>query len=239
MAETRTVLIPFFYSLQDPTRYICRSLHAVKFLLEVPASRVILCVYTLNAAVQRASRVPILRWGSTINNTLSSCAVRTTSWNSEPTGSVWTDRAETLLGGGGHPKATTFPGGPWDMRLPETAAPWSTRGGRVGRMFHWGHQREKDTVKRGVDRSLTASLTWALRRQDFFPAAFIKLIIKVLRPVLHFEGCGWARFPCPYYLGGGARKATLCLDVWAAPAQQPRRYEYGGAGVYGMQLLLV
>ncbi len=30
---------PFFYSLQDPTRYIGRSFHAVKFLLEVPASR--------------------------------------------------------------------------------------------------------------------------------------------------------------------------------------------------------
>ncbi len=39
LGETRTVLIPFLYSLQDPTRYIGRSFHAVKFLLEVPASR--------------------------------------------------------------------------------------------------------------------------------------------------------------------------------------------------------
>ncbi len=70
------------------------------------------------------------------------CALRTTSWSSEPAGGVCADYSETLLRGGGHPEATTFPGGPWDMRLPETAAPWSTRGGRVGRPVSWGHRRE-------------------------------------------------------------------------------------------------
>ncbi len=73
--------------------------------------------------------------------------------------------SETLLRRGGHPKATMFPGGPWDMCSP-------------------GRSPE-DT----------------------------EIIITVLRPVLHFEGCGWVCFPCPHYLGGG--------------------------GVYGMQLLLV
>ncbi len=34
-----TPINPFIYSLQDPTRYIGRSFHAVKFLLEVPDSR--------------------------------------------------------------------------------------------------------------------------------------------------------------------------------------------------------
>ncbi len=49
--------------------------------------------------------------------------------------------------------ATTFPGGPWDTRSPETAAPWSTQGGRVGRPVPWGHRRETGTVKWGVNRS--------------------------------------------------------------------------------------
>ncbi len=43
------------------------------------------------------------------------CVDRTTSWNGEPAGCVWIDRSEILLRGGGHPKATTFPGGPWDI----------------------------------------------------------------------------------------------------------------------------
>ncbi len=44
------------------------------------------------------------------------------SWNGEPAGYVWTDHSEIPLRGGEHPKATTFPGGPWEMRSPKTAA---------------------------------------------------------------------------------------------------------------------
>ncbi len=123
-------------------------------------------------ATERASHVSILRWGS-ISHALSSCAVRMTSWNGKPIGSVWTDRSETLLGGG-HPKASMFPGGSWDMRSPKTAAPWSTRGDRVGRTVHWGHRRETDTVKLGVDRSTLggeSSLAWAL---GLLPRSFRK-----------------------------------------------------------------
>ncbi len=80
-------------------------------------------------------------------------AVRMMSWSSELTGSVWADRSKTLLRGGGHPQATKFPGGSSDMRSPETAAPWSTRGGRVGRPVPWGHRRETGTVKWGVNCS--------------------------------------------------------------------------------------
>ncbi len=70
-------------------------------------------------------------------------------------------------------------------------APWSTGGNRVGKTVPWGHRREKDTIKRGVD--------------------LLHFGEGVLRPVLHFEGCGGARFPYPHYLDGGARKATLCF----------------------------
>ncbi len=37
--ETRTVLIPFFYRLQDPTRYIWQTFSCCQILLEVPASQ--------------------------------------------------------------------------------------------------------------------------------------------------------------------------------------------------------
>ncbi len=121
-------LIPFFYSLQDPTRYIW----------------------------QKFPRCPDSTWGTSLSRLVSglicSCAVRTMSWNGKPKGSVWTDRSEILLGGGRHPKDSTFPGGPWDMHLMETAAPWSTRGGRLGRKDPWRDWRETDTVKWGVDR---------------------------------------------------------------------------------------
>ncbi len=119
---------PIFYNLQDLTRYIWQ-----KF-----------------PCCQNSTRGTSL--SRLVSGFICSCAVRTTFWNGEPTGSVWTDCSETLLGGGGHPKATTFPGGPWDMRSPETAASWSTRGGRVGRTVPWRHRRETDTVKWGVDR---------------------------------------------------------------------------------------
>ncbi len=171
---------PIFYNLQDPTRYIWQ-----KF-----------------PRCQNSTRGTSL--SRLVSGFICSCAVRTTFWNGEPTGSVWTDRSETLLGGGGHPKTTTFPGGPWDMRSPETAAPWSTRGGRVGRTVPWRHRRETDTVKWGVDRSTSggeSSLAWALRRQVFFFFFFFAAaleIITVLRSVLHFDGFGWARFPCPH-----------------------------------------
>ncbi len=85
MGETRTALIPFIYSLQDPTR----------------------CIWQTFPRCQNSSR------GSSLSRLVSgficSCAVRTTSWNGEPKGSVWTDRSETLLGGARHPTATTFP----------------------------------------------------------------------------------------------------------------------------------
>ncbi len=142
-----------------------------------------------------------------VSGFISSCAVRTTSWNGEPAGSVWTDCSETLLEGAGIPKATTFPGGPWDMRSPETAAPWGTRGGRVGRLVPWGHRRETGTVKLGVNRFTSrgkSSLAWALGHQDHFPAAFLELIT-VLRSVLLFEGCGWVCWPFSQSLCGGAR----------------------------------
>ncbi len=95
-----------------------------------------------------------------------------------------------------HEAPNTFPGGSWDMRSPETAAPWSTRGGRVGRMVPWGHRRETNTVKWGVDRSTSggeSSLAWALVRQVFFPIAFLEKIT-VLRSVLYFKSCSWTRF---------------------------------------------
>ncbi len=120
---------PIFYNLQDPTRYIWQ-----KF-----------------PRCQNSTRGISL--SRLVSGFICSCAVRTTFWNGEPTGSIWTDHSETLLGGGGHPKATTFLDGPWDMRSRETAAPWSTRGGRVGRTVPWRHRRETDTVKWGVVRS--------------------------------------------------------------------------------------
>ncbi len=159
-------IVNFFYSLQDPTRYIW---------LKIPGCQ--------NST-----------WGTSLSRLVSgficSCAVRATSWNGEPTGSIWTDHSETLLGGGGHPKATMFPGGPWYMRSPETAAPWSTRGGRVCRTVLWGQWRETDNV--------------SPRASGLFPAAFLKIITD-FKSILHLEGCGWARFPCPHYLGGEAR----------------------------------
>ncbi len=54
----------------------------------------------------------------------------------------------------------------------------------------------------------------SLRASGLLPRSFRKIIITVLGPVLHIEGCGWAHFLCPHYLVGGARKATLCLNVW-------------------------
>ncbi len=135
------------------------------------------------------------------------CVDRTTSWNGEPTGCVWTDRSEILLRGGGHPKATTFPGGPWDMRSPETAAPWSTRGGRVGTPVPWGHRRETSTIEWGVNRSTSRGEvlnSLSPRGQDLFPAAFLELIT-ILRSTLPFEDCGWVCLPCPQSLCGGAR----------------------------------
>ncbi len=59
-----------------------------------------------------------------------------------------------------------------------------------------------------------SSLAWALGHQVFFPAAFLE-IITVFRFVLHFEGCGWACFPCPHYLGG--RTHILKLVVACSP----------------------
>ncbi len=122
-------MIPFFYSLQDPTRYIWQRFPRCQISI-------------------RATSLSRL-----VSGFICSCAVGMTSWNGEPTGNVWTDRSETLLRGGGHPKVTTFPGGPWDMRSPETAAPWSIRGGRVGRTVSWGHRRGTGTIKLGFDRS--------------------------------------------------------------------------------------
>ncbi len=70
----------------------------------------------------------------------------------------WTGRmrlnwSEILLRGGGHPKATKFPCGLWDMHSAETAAAWSTRDGWVGRSVPWGYRRETGTIKWGVNHS--------------------------------------------------------------------------------------
>ncbi len=84
-------------------------------------------------------------WGTSLSRLVSGfvciCAVRMTSWSSEPAGSVWADRSETLLRGSGHPESTTFPGGPWDMRSLETAAPWSTRGEDLRTSKGDGHRK--------------------------------------------------------------------------------------------------
>ncbi len=101
------------------------------------------------------------------------------SWNGEPAGCVWTYHSEILLRGCGHPKATTFLGGPWDMRSPETTAPWSTRGGRVGRPVPWGHRSETGTVKWGVNRSTSRGEIF-IRKCVSFPLELLKLNHKSL-----------------------------------------------------------
>ncbi len=105
-----------------------RSFHAVKILLEVPASRDwFLDVYVI---------VQSERCSETANQ-------------QEPSElSALKPSSE----GAGILKATKFPGGPWDMD-PETAAPWGTQGNRVGRPVPWGHRRETGTVKWGVNHS--------------------------------------------------------------------------------------
>ncbi len=183
-ARPRLYWYPFSIVCRTQWEIFGRSFHAVKILLEVPASR-----------------------DSLVSGFICSCAVRMTFWNGKPRGTVWTDRSETLLGGGGHPKGHYVSGGPWDMRSPETATPWGTRGGRVGRPDPWGHRRETGTVKGGVNRSTSkgkSSLAWALGHQDHFPTAFLELIT-VLRSVLPFEGCSWVCLPCTQSLCGGAR----------------------------------
>ncbi len=110
--------------------------------------------YTSKAAVERASCVPILRWGSTISHALSSCAVRTTSWNGEPSGSVWTDRSAGRASQGHNVSG-------WTLRYALAPSALKRGGGRVSRAFYWGHRRETDTVKRGVD----TSETWGVVRK--------------------------------------------------------------------------
>ncbi len=158
-----------------------RSFHAVKILLEVSASRDwFLDLYVVVQSERRSETA----------NRQEASELTTLKPSSE---------------GAGIPRPLRFWIGPWDMRSRETAAPWSTRGGRVGRTVPWRHRRETDTVKWGVVRSTSwwgggggeSSLAWALGHQVFFTAAALE-IITVLRSVLHFDGFGWARFPCPH-----------------------------------------
>ncbi len=137
-----------FYNLQDPMRYIWQ-----KF-----------------PRCQNSTRGTSL--SRLVSGFICSCAVRTTFWNGKPTGSVWTDHSETLLGGGGHPKGHYVSG--WTLRYALARDRCALRhtkwqGWQTG---PWGHRRETGTVKWGVNRSTSrgkSSLAWALGCQDHFP----------------------------------------------------------------------
>ncbi len=71
----------------------------------------------------------------------------------------------------------------------------------------------EDTVKWGVDHSTSRQrflIGLSPRASGLLPHSFLKNN-NGPQIRLHFEGCGWTPFPCPHYLGGGERKATLCL----------------------------
>ncbi len=214
-ARPRLYWYPFSIVCRTQWEIFGRSFHAVKILLEVPASRdslvsgFICSCASQNDVLKRQTERNRLNWPL---------------WNPPRRG-----RASQ--------RPLRFR---WALRYALTGDcyAWGTRGGRVGRPDPWGHRRETGTVKGGVNRSTSkgkSSLAWAPRASGPFPHSLLRinngpqirftlwrlqLSVFTVYPVFMWGSTiSNALFLCGTVEGAGFR-------VWGCSRSAIRRYSY-------------
>ncbi len=120
-------LVPFFYSTQDPLRYIWQKLpRCQKIYKGTSLSRL------ASAVLWTTSTVP---------------------WSGDPAGDGWSNCFKHFFGGSEPLRTATIPGGGWERNSLDIAVPWTTAGGRGNVTISWGYWGETGTVCWGVYRS--------------------------------------------------------------------------------------